>query len=561
MRQERNMGFGIKRDRMAIDRRAFIGRSAIAAAGVCVGGAFDRAFAQDARGLPITAAVQTTAGRIRGLVRYGVNQFWGVRYGASTAGTNRFMPPLKPAPWTGVRDAFQVAERAPQDPDGPISEVWSLDRREPMGEDCLSINIFTPALGRGNRPVMVWLHGGGFSGGSGNWLLYDGTNLARKEDVVVVSVNHRLNLFGFLHLADLGDEKWAHSSNVGMQDIVAALDWIKDNISAFGGNPASVTIFGQSGGGGKVCTAMAMPGAKGLFHRAIAMSGSALRGATRENATKAAEQYLAKLGLKPNQLDQLQKMPWQQLQEAFFSKPPIQGLGNGPVVDGRSLPTDQWSPSAPAASSTVAFMQGSVETEDAWNDPPPPLEMPEEEMLSRVKRIARNDEVKAKELIALYRKIHPGISNTDVWLIMNSDNTRRANAQTLAELKAAQGQAPDYLYYFTWRSPVHNGQMKSYHTLDIPFVLYNVDVAASMTGSGQDRYALSHQMSAAWAAFARTGNPNHPDLPTWPAFNATERPTMVFGNESKVVNDPNREERLALKAIREAAERSTAGAN
>jgi para-nitrobenzyl esterase len=544
---------------LGIDRRAFLGRSALGAAGVFAGGLLDWALAQDSRGLPITAAVQTTSGRIRGLVRYGVNQFWGVPYGASTAGPNRFMPPMKTAAWTGVRDAFEVVQRAPQDPGGSISEVWSLDRREPMGEDCLSINVFTPGLGRGTRPVMVWLHGGGFSGGSGNWLLYDGTNLARKEDVVVVSVNHRLNLFGFLHLADLGGEKWAHSSNVGMQDVVAALDWIKDNISAFGGDPASVTIFGQSGGGGKVCTAMAMPSAKGLFHRAIAMSGSALRGATRENATKAAEQYLARLGLHATQLDQLQQMPWQQLQEAFYSKPAIQGLGNGPVVDGRSLPTDQWSPAAPAVSADVAFMQGSVETEDGWSDPPPPLEMPEEEMLARVKRIARNDEAKAKELIALYRRTHPGITNTDVWLIMNSDNTRRANAQTLAELKAAQGQAPAYLYYFTWRSPVHNGQMKSYHTLDIPFVLYNIDVAASMTGSGQDRYTLAHQMSAAWAAFARTGNPNHSDLPKWPAFNTTDRSTMVFGGDSKVVNDPNREERLALKALREASERSTAG--
>src|SRR5262245_18335417 len=209
MRQERNMGFGIKRDRVVIDRRAFIGRSALAAASDCVGGAFDRVLAQDARGLAITPAVQTTAGRIRGLARYGVNQLWGRRYGASRAGTTRSMPPAKPTEWTGVRDAFLVAERAPQDTDGPISEVWSLDRREPMGEDCLSINIFTPALGRSSRPVMVWLHGGGFSGGSGNWLLYDGTNLARKEDVVVVSVNHRLNLFGFLHLADLGGETWA----------------------------------------------------------------------------------------------------------------------------------------------------------------------------------------------------------------------------------------------------------------------------------------------------------------------------------------------------------------
>ena len=543
--------------RARMDRRSFISRGSLAAAGLLVGRVHG-VLAQDARGLPISPVVQTSAGKLRGLVRYGVNQYWGVPYGASTAGANRFMPPVKPHAWTGVRDAMQVSQRAPQNADGPISEVWSLDRREEMGEDCLSVNVFTPGTGGGNRPVMVWLHGGGFAGGSGSWLLYDGTNLARKEDVVVVSVNHRLNLFGFLHLTDLGGgEKWANASNVGMLDIVAALGWIKENIAAFGGNPGNVTIFGQSGGGGKVTTAMAMPAATGLFHRAIAMSGSALRGTPRENATRAAEQYLAKLGLKPNQLDELQKRPWKQLQDAFYSQPAIQELANGPVVDGRSLPRDQWTPDAPEYSATVPLMQGSVETEDAWNDPPPPLDMPEAEMMTRVKRIARDDDGKARELVALYRRTHPGITNTDVWLIMNADNTRRANAQTLAELKTAQGKAPSYLYYFNWRSPVHKGQMKAYHTLDIPFVLYNIDVAASMTGAGQDRYALAHKMSAAWAAFARTGNPNHADLPKWPAFTATDRPTMILGRECKVMNDPNREERLALKAIRD-SQRPTA---
>ena len=196
-------------------------------------------------------------------------------------------------------------------------------------------------------------------------------------------------------------------------------------------------------------------------------------------------------------------------------------------------------------------MQGSVETEDAWNDPPPPLEMAEQEMFDRIKRIARNDEAKAKELVALYRKTHPGITNTDVWLIMNADNSRRANAQLMAELKFAQGKAPAYQYYFNWRSPVHHGQLKSFHTLDIPFALYNVDIAASMTGSGQERYAFAHKVSAAYAAFARTGNPNHPDLPNWPAYNVTQRATMILGAECKVMNDPNREERLALQAIRE----------
>ena len=423
-----------------------------------------------------------------------------------------------------------------------------------MGEDCLGLNVFTPGVDSGNRPVMVWLHGGGYAGGSGNWVLYDGTNLARKENVVVVAVTHRLNLFGFLHLSDLGaGEKWANASNVGMQDLVAALTWVKENIAAFGGNPSNVTIFGQSGGGGKVSTLMAMPSAKGLFHRAVAMSGSTLRGATRESATRAAEQFLARLSITPAQLDRLQQMPWQRVNEAFLTGARIPGLAGGPVVDGRVLPRDPWSPTAPESSADVPFMMGSVETEDAWNDPPPPLEMPEAEMLTRVTRIAGGNEAKARELVALYRRTHAGISNTDVWLIMNADNTRRANAQTMAELKAAQRRAPAYLYYFTWRSPVHLGQMKSFHTLDIPFALYNMDVAGSMTGSGQDRFALAHRMSAAYAAFARTGDPNHKDLPKWPAFNATDFPTMILNNEPKVVNDPNREERLALKALRAAA--------
>lgn len=533
-----------------ISRRLFLSSSA-AAATVFIPGIVPRSAAQDTRAAGMTAAVQTTAGRVRGLVRYGVNQFYGVPYAASTAGANRFMPPLKPAAWTGVKDCFQVGDRSPQDEQGPISEVFSLDRREPMGEDCLKVNVYTPGLGNGRRPVMVWLHGGGFTSGSGNWLLYDGTNLARKEDVVVVGVTHRLNLFGFLYLADLGSEKWATASNAGVQDIVAALAWIKENISAFGGDPANVTIFGQSGGAGKVSTLMAMPSAKGLFHRAIAQSGSAFRGATRENATKAAEQFLAKLGLKPNQLDELQKLPWRQLWDAY-DKAGIQGLANGPVTDGKSLPRDQWYPDAPEVSANVPLMQGTTETEDAWSDPPPPLEIGEEEMLIRVKRIVRNDDAKAKELIALYRRSRPGISTTDVWLIMNADNGRRANAQLQAELKTAQGKAADYQYYFTWRSPVHKGQMKSYHTLDIPFAFYNIDIAGSMTGAGNDRYALAHRMSAAWAAFARNGNPNHPDLPNWPAFTLKDRATMVFNNECKVVNDPNREERLALKAIRDA---------
>jgi para-nitrobenzyl esterase len=443
-------------------------------------------------------------------------------------------------------------ERSPQDDDGPLSEVFALDRQEAMGEDCLSINIFTPGVGRGNRPVMFWIHGGGYAGGSGNWLLYDGTNLARKEDVVVVSVTHRLNLFGFLYLADLGGEKWVNSGNAGMLDLVLALEWVRDNIAAFGGDPGKVTIFGQSGGGGKVTALMAMPSARGLFHRAIAQSGSTMRGETRDNASRNAEQFLAKLGLNRGSIDQLQQKSWQELREAFYRQPAIRGLAGGPVVDGQSLPRDPWLPSAPDVSAEVPLMMGSVATEDAWTEPVPPLEMAEADMVTHIVRIAGGDEARARDLVALYRKTHPGITNTDVWLIMNADNTRRANAQTLGELKSAQGKASSYLYYFNWRSPVHHGQLKSFHTLDIPFALYNVDVAASMTGAGQERYALAHKISAAWAAFARSGNPNHADLPNWPAFNPASYPTMILGDECKVVNDPNREERVALKAMRDA---------
>jgi para-nitrobenzyl esterase len=536
------------------DRRSFLSSGAFVTAGLFSKALLIPAWAQDSRGARMTATVATAAGRVRGLVRDGVNQFYGIPYGASTAGANRFRPPVKPAPWTAVRECVQVGNRSPQDPDGPISEVFALDRQEPMGEDCLNLNVFTPALGSGSRPVMVWLHGGGFAGGSGNWLLYDGTNLARKEDVVVVSVTHRLNLFGFLHLSDLGaGEKWAGASNAGMQDIVAALQWVKENIAAFGGNPGNVTVFGQSGGGSKVTTLMAMPSAAGLFHRAIAMSGSALRGATKAVATGATEQYLTRLGIPKGQLDRIQDMPWQKLQEAFYAEPRIQGLAGGPVVDGRILPRDQWVPTAPDQSASVPLMMGSVETEDAWNDPPPPLQITEDDMLTRVRRIVRNDDAKARDMVALYRRTHPGISTTDVWLIMNADNTRRANAQLLGELKSAQGRAPAYLYFFNWRSPVHNGQMKAYHTLDIPFALYNIDIAASMTGAMQERYKLAHQISAAWAAFARTGNPNHADLPNWLAFNPATYPTMVLGRECLVANDPNREERLALKGIRDGA--------
>lgn len=506
-------------------------------------------WAQDQRLARPGATVKTTDGSVRGLVREDIQQFWDLPYGASTAGANRFMPPQPPAKWTGVRDHFTVGTRCFQQPGvgEPAPVVLAMNRLETESEDCLRLNVFTPGADNKARPVMVWMHGGGFASGSGNYLIYDGTLLAKKEDVVVVSVTHRLNLFGFLHLADLGGDEWRGGTNAGVQDLVTALQWVKDNIAAFGGDPDRVTIFGQSGGGGKTTTVMAMPSAKGLFHRSIAQSGSAIRGTSASDATAATEKFLAKLGIEKNQLARLRELTPQQLQQAYYSEPAIAGLAGGPVIDGSIIPRNQWDPTAPEYSANVPLMAGSTATENGWLGPPA-FDMEAAEMQNQFNRLVGNDATKGEALLALYRQRYPDVRNRMLWLLAESDNTRRRNAQLLCKLKQAQAAAPAYLYYFNWYSPVHDNRMGSYHTLDIPFVFNNVDVAASMTGAGPDRYQLAHVMSAAWAAFARTGNPDHADMPNWPTFNANDYPTMVFGTSTEVQNDPNRTERLALGA-------------
>lgn len=501
--------------------------------------------------------VKTKYGAVRGLVRDDIQQFWNLPYGASTAGANRFMPPQPPQAWNGVHDHFQVGTRSFQQPGigEPAPVVLAMNRLEEESEDCLKLNVFTPGTDSAARPVMVWMHGGGFTSGSGNYLIYDGTYLAKKEDVVVVSVTHRLNLFGFLHLSDIGGEQWKGATNTGVQDLVAALQWVKDNIAAFGGDPSRVTIFGQSGGGGKTTTVMAMPSAKGLFHRAIAQSGAALRGIAASDASAATEKFLAKLDINRNQLNRLQQVTPQQIQAALYSEPAIANLGTGPVIDGNIIPRHQWDPTAPEYSANVPLLAGSVATENGWLGPPA-FDMEDAELQAAFARLADNDAAKGQSLLSLYRGRYPDLRSRMLWLVAESDNTRRRNAQLLNRLKHEQGSAPSYLYYFNWYSPVHDNRMGSYHTLDIPFVFNNVDVAASMTGASHDRYQLAHVMSAAWAAFARNGNPDHADMPHWPAFDPATYPTMIFGPEIALRNDPNKEERLALEAL----QRSSGGA-
>jgi para-nitrobenzyl esterase len=540
------------KQRSHFDRRTFLGAGVAAGASLAFGGFALTAAAQDRRLATVGGTAQTQYGSVRGLLKDGVQQFWCVPYGAPTGGANRFMPPQKPAPWSGVKDHVEVTWAAPMEPGGeePAPVVTALNRKTPQSEDCLTVNVFTPGLDNRARPVMVWMHGGGFSAGSGNYLLYDGTNLAKKEDVVVVSVNHRLNIFGFLHLADIGGDHWKQSTNVGVQDLVAALQWVHDNIENFGGDPDRVTIFGQSGGGGKTTTLMAMPSARGLFHRSIAQSGSTIRGQSADDASEGAERLLAKLGIERNRLERVQELDWHDIQKAYYAEPRIARLSNGPVIDGTIIPRHPWDPTAPSYSADVPLMAGSTENENGWVGPPP-HDLPDAEMLDLfTKQLASNDAAEGQKLLALYRRRHPETRNRMLWLMAESDDTRRWNAQLLCRLKHEQGTAPAYLYFFNWQSPVHNDRMGSYHTLDIPFVFYNMDLGASMTGAANERYALGHVMSAAWAAFARTGNPNHADMPDWPAFEPNNYPTMMFGSTVRVANDPNKEERLALAELR-----------
>jgi len=537
-------------------RRDFIGYSTAAGLGLAIDGLFERAAAQSTPG----ATVKTALGAVRGYFDNGVHVFKGVPYAASTAGPNRFMPPQKRQPWSGVREATKWGERPPQILGGEPAEMIPTDPREPMGEDCLVMNIWSPNPGSGRRPVMLWLHGGGYASGSGSYSIYEGHELARKHDVVSISINHRLNILGFLYLAQFGG-KWAAASNAGMLDIVAALEWVRENIAAFGGDPANVTIFGQSGGAGKVSTLMAMPAARGLFHRAIAQSGVALTAIPAEQAIKTTEQILQRLKIAPDRLDQLQTIPFAQLIDVLRPAPGAAPLpGAGPVLDGKSLPVHPFEPTAPAQSASVPFLTGTTATETTFFDPDDQLmQIDDATLRQRVKGLLKVDDAETDRMIALYRKKQPGRDNIDLFLRMETDASRfRVGVDTQAERKAAQRSAPVYVYRFEYYSPVRQGRLKAMHCMEIPFVFDNLEAGKVYTGVSAAAQRLADKMSAAWVAFARTGNPNHRGIPQWPAFDAAKRATMVFGDEAKVVNDPGGEERIALQTIRDRQTTKTA---
>jgi para-nitrobenzyl esterase len=504
--------------------------------------------------------VETSSGKIRGTTSGGINLFKGIPYAGPVAEIRRFTPPEKPAPWAGVRDALEYGPTAMQDENafGISPELLALlPVREaiPMDENCLVLNVWTPAVNDGHkRPVMFWCHGGAFITGSGSSAWYDGTNLCRKGDVVVVTVNHRLGAFGYLHLDDLGGNDFASSGNAGMLDIIAALEWVRDNIGAFGGDPNNVTIFGESGGGAKVSVLMAMPAARGLFHKAIIQSGPAVEMMSRADATATATQVLAELGLAINQVNELRQIPAKRLldaQMAILKRVSLMSFANrrrvgfNPVVDGSHLPAGPFEPVTPAVSSHVPLMIGTNKDEMTlffalapWIDG-----MDENSLRERVRTFTGE---RGDSILTQYKHARPDDSAADLMLAIATDAGMRIPSLTIADRKIVLGGAPVFVYLFAWETPVLGGRLKSPHALEIPFVFDTLD-SAPLAGDSPTRSALADKLSRTWLAFARSGNPNNPTIPPWPAYSTETRPTMIFDNECYVINDPYRQERLAFQ--------------
>lgn len=495
-------------------------------------------FAQDAY-----VEATTRFGRVRGRQLNGVNVFKGVPYGADTGGANRFMPPRDPTPWREYRDAFEYGPAAPQsDP----ASGRQQDGNE--SEDCLVLNVWTRGLNDGGkRPVMFWCHGGGFTTLSGSSPGYDGTNLCLRGDVVVVTINHRLNMLGFTHFGDLGGEDFAESGTVGMLDIVHALTWVRDNIEQFGGDPERVMIFGESGGGRKVATLLGMPAAKGLFHAAVIQSGATLQLPSREQGTVMAQRLLDNLSIDRANLRRIQEVPITRLMAAYVaatSEPGPGGFNFSPTVNGDDIPYSPFYPVASPVNPGVPVIIGANRTEMSYFGAPADYTLDEAGMIARVRAIVGEDRL--SDVLGVYREANPDASPTELHFLIYSDARYVMPSITIAERRSAL--SPTYLYYLTWETAETARGMLSPHTLDIPFIFDNED-RHPFTAGRPGAEELAAQLSSSIINFARTGDPNAGMLPTWETYTPESRATMVLNSPSSLVYDPIARQREVMQPL------------
>ena len=511
---------------------------------------------------PRTAVANTQYGKVRGFVDGGVLTFKGVPYGQTTGGENRWLPAKPPVPWKDEYPALIYGGNCPQnlhDWTG-IEQTFLQDWDDGwQSEDMLKLNIWTPSL-IGKRPVMFYIHGGGFSFGSSYELpSHEGAQMARHHDVVQVSVNHRLNILGFLDVSEIGGSGYEDSVNVGMTDLVAALRWVRENISNFGGDPDTVMIYGQSGGGSKVTTLLGMPAAAGLIHRASAQSGGGGNIPTKEQQIELARLMMKDLGLAPTDIASLQKMEWSKLVAAGNAaaakiNPPTQGfpgpgapgvprVGWSPCVDGKNINLRSFFDAAPEISKHVPMLMGSV-TEEGNHMLSRPTEAQWHANL-----VKAYGEDKATAIVTALKKAHPQKSiRTLSYMCAGAGGLNglgmRNNVVKMSKLKYEQKAAPVYAYYFTWQSPMLE-DAGAWHTAELQFCFDNTKRCEQGTGNTPEAQALAKKMATAWANFARTGNPSQPGL-TWTPTDPVHCKTMIFDNECRMVDDPESEARRVL---------------
>ncbi len=507
------------------------------------------------------AIATTQYGKVQGFLLRGIYNFRGIPYGADTSGKNRFMPPQPPAPWEGILPAVWWGNSAPQNMDNRYGNAWAsfVDHwnYDDVSEDCLRLNIWTPALeDGGKRPVMVWLHGGGYTNGNGiEQDGYMGENLSRKGDVVFVSINHRLGPIGFTDLSGVGGEKYAFSGNAGALDMAVALEWVRDNILFFGGDPGNVTIMGQSGGGAKVCVLAAMPAAKDLLHKAVPLSGSSTEALNQEYSRKLGEYVLREAGLTPDQVDQLQEIPWKEYlgiasaaARKMAEEQPTPGMRGGyaPVADGVVLPKGKFFSDPEGLSAEVPMLICTTFHEWGMARTNPEMEALTAEkaieMMKGASGFRGGFGEKAQEIYEAYAKLFPEAKPIEVMTLAASN---RKGAIATADAKASQP-APVYLAWFGWEPPLFNQRMRAFHCLDICFWFANTDVMLTHTGGGQRPRALSEKMSGTLLQFMRTGDPNGAGLPQWPRYTPENGETMILNDTCEVKNDPDREARQLL---------------